>query len=327
MTSQDLPQNVDVLVVGGGAAGLSAGVALARARRSVLVVDAGSPRNAPADGVHNFLTRDGMAPAELQAVGADEVRRFGGRVVTGTATAARRLDDGFVVETSLGEVRARRVVVATGLVDDLPAVPGLREQWGHGVIHCPYCHGFEVSDQPLAVLNLGPVSSHQALLFTQWSRDLVFLTHTGPPLDDARRTELLARGVRIVDGEVTEVLSAGGSLTGVRLADGTTLDRSALVVGAPVSANSPVLDSLGIPAEPVEVMGTTIGTLYPSGPGGTTSVPGVYAVGNVTDPQAQVVTAAGAGLMVGATVNVHLLQEEVAADVAAFSGAAATPVG
>lgn len=312
--------DVDVLVVGGGAAGLSAAVALTRARRSVLVVDAGAPRNAPAAGVHNFLTRDGISPHELQRAGAEEVRRFGGRVEEGTATSARREGVGFVVTTSLGEVRTRRLVVATGLVDDLPDVPGLREQWGHGVVHCPYCHGYEIADQPVAVLNLGPVSAHQALLFTQWTRDLVFLTHTGPAVEATRRTELAARGVRFVDGAVTEVLSTDGVLRGVRLADGTTLPRTALVVGARVEARSPVLDSLGLTAEPVVAVGTTIGVLYPSGPGGTTDVPGVHLAGNVTDAQAQVVSAAAAGLAVGATVNVGLLTEDVAADVAAASG-------
>ena len=320
-SSNPLPGSVDVLVVGGGAAGLSAAVALARARRDVLVVDAGRPRNAPAAGVHNLLTRDGLAPDELQRLGAAEVHRFGGRVASGTATTARRVEGGFVVGTTAGEVRARRLVVTTGLVDDLPALPGLREQWGRGVVHCPYCHGYEVSDQALGVLNLGPLSTHQALLFTQWTRDLVLFTHTGPEVTEPRRTELLARGVRFVDGEVAEVLSTGGTLTGVRLADGSTVARAALVVGAGVTASSPVLDGLGLAAAPVVVLGVEVGSLYPSGPGGATAVPGVHLAGNVTDAQAQVVSSAAAGLAVGAAVNADLLGEDVAADVAAFRAA------
>jgi thioredoxin reductase len=309
---------LDVLVVGGGAAGLAAAVALGRARRSVTVLDAQNPRNAPAHGVHNFLTRDGIAPLELQRNGSDEVRRYGGTVVAGTATGAVRTSDGtFTVTGSAGEFRARRLVVATGLVDDLPEVPGLREHWGGDVVHCPYCHGYEVADRALGVLGTSALSGHQAWLFRQWSADLVYFTHTGPALDDQRREELLARGVRIVDGEVREVLSRDGRLSGVRLADGTEVARDVLVVGAPVRVFSPVLDDLGIVREPVVVGGVEVGDRYPSGPGGTTTVAGVHLAGNVTDPQAQVVTAAAAGLLAGAAVNADLVAEDTAAAVAA----------
>ncbi|WP_432522641.1 NAD(P)/FAD-dependent oxidoreductase [Kineococcus sp. SYSU DK006] len=316
MTDENPSRSVDVLVVGGGAAGLSAGLTLARARRDVLLVDAGAPRNAPAHGVHNFLTRDGTAPRELLRLGAEEVRRYGGEVLTGTATSAVRDERGFTVRTTLGEVRARRLVVTTGLVDELPDVPGLAEQWGRGVVHCPYCHGYEVADQPLGVLGLTAASGHQALLFTQWSRDVVYFTHTGGELDPGRREELLARGVRVVDDRVVEVLTSGDRLSGVRLAGGEVLERSVLVVGAPVRVSSPLLESLGLRTEPVVFGGAVLGEHYPSGPGGGTDVPGLHLAGNVTDPQAQVVTAAGAGLVAAAAVNLGLLAEDTAADVA-----------
>ncbi|WP_432562472.1 NAD(P)/FAD-dependent oxidoreductase [Kineococcus sp. SYSU DK003] len=308
----------DVVVVGGGAAGLSAAVALGRARRTVLVLDAGKPRNAPAHGVHNFLTRDGLAPADLQRLGAQEVVRYGGQVLRASAHGATRTEEGFTVQTDLGEFRSRRLVVATGLVDELPAVPGLAERWGRDVVHCPYCHGFEVADQAIGVVGANPLSSHGAWLFRQWSADLVYFTHTGPQLPAERREELLARGVRIVDGEIAEVVTKDDVLTGVRLADGTVVDRQALVVSAPVRVSSPVLDALGLAKEPVVLLGTEIGDRYPSGPGGTTSVPGLHLAGNVTDPQAQVVTAAGAGLMAGAAVNADLIAAETAAAVQAF---------
>ncbi|MEW9264351.1 NAD(P)/FAD-dependent oxidoreductase [Kineococcus endophyticus] len=313
------PDLLDVLVVGGGAAGLSAAVALGRARRRVTVLDAQNPRNAPAHGVHNFLTRDGVDPFELQRSGSEEVRRYGGTVVAATATGATRNSDGsFTVVGSAGEFHARRLVVATGLVDDLPEVPGLREHWGGDVVHCPYCHGYEVADRAIGVLATSALSGHQAWLFRQWSADLVYFSHTAPPLTAERRAELLARGTRIVDGEVREVLAADGRVRGVRLADGTVVDREVLVVGAPVRVSSPVLDDLGIVREPVVVGGVEVGDRYPSGPGGETSVPGVHLAGNVTDPQAQVVTAAGAGLLAGAAVNADLIAEETAAAVATF---------
>ncbi|WP_328294117.1 NAD(P)/FAD-dependent oxidoreductase [Kineococcus sp. NBC_00420] len=318
MTQSVTRNSYDVVVVGGGAAGLSAATALGRARRRVLLVDAGEPRNAPAHGVHNFLTRDGIGPLELQRLGREEVRRYGGEFLAARATGASRRDGRFRVETTAGGVDAARLVVASGLSDELPPVPGLRERWGRDVVHCPYCHGFEVADQALGVVATNALSSHGAWLFRQWSDDVVFFQHTAPELPAERREELLARGVRIVEGEVVEVVSTDDAISGVRLADGTVVPRRVLVVAAPVRVDSPVLDALGLAREPVVVGDVEIGEHYPSGPGGATSIPGLHLAGNVTDPMAQVVTAAGAGLVAGAAVNAGLIAEETAAAVARF---------
>jgi thioredoxin reductase len=160
--TSDLTKTFDAVVIGGGAAGLSGATALARSRRSVLVIDDGSPRNAPADGVHNLLARDGISPTELLTIGRAEVRRYGGTIVTGEATSARRVGDVFDVRmTGNWSVRARRLLVATGLLDELPDVTGLRERWGREVVHCPYCHGWEIRDQALGVLgNVTDVRAH-----------------------------------------------------------------------------------------------------------------------------------------------------------------------
>jgi alkyl hydroperoxide reductase subunit AhpF len=150
----------DVVVVGGGAAGLSAGLMLARARRRVTVVDAGAPRNAPAAGVHALLALDGVSPAELLARGRAEVTGYGGEIIAGEVTAVSTAPEGFAVKimTNGGGLRARRLLIATGLVDELPEIPGLRERWGREVIHCPYCHGWEVRDRLIGVLVVpGPV--------------------------------------------------------------------------------------------------------------------------------------------------------------------------
>src|SRR5690349_15449447 len=142
-----LMDGYDVVVIGGGAAGLNGALMLARARRSVVVIDAGAPRNAPAEGVHGLLAREGMPPAELVERGRGEVRGYGGHVVTGEVDAVAREADGFMVALADGRtVRARRLLVTTGLVDELPEVSGLRERWGRDVLHCPYCHGWEVRD-------------------------------------------------------------------------------------------------------------------------------------------------------------------------------------
>src|SRR5918998_793410 len=214
----------DVVVVGGGAAGLNAALVLARARRRVAVVDAGDPRNAPAAHMHGFLSRDGMAPAELLAAGRAEVAGHGGELV---ADRVARIDEGFAVHLTGGRtLHARRVLVATGLRDELPDVPGLRERWARDVLHCPYCHGYEVRDRPLGVLG----ALHLGLLLPQWSADLVFFPHR-TELSADEREQLVARGVQIADGEVTGLVVDDDALRGVELADGRVVPRAALFVG------------------------------------------------------------------------------------------------
>ena len=176
MVADQLGDSYDVVVAGGGAAGLSGALMLARSRRSVVVIDAGAPRNAPAAGVHGFLSQDGIRPGELLERGRDEVRRYGGQVVPGEVGTVTREERGFTVTLATGRaVRARRLLVATGLADELPDIPGLRARWGRDVVHCPYCHGWEVRDQAIGVLASGPLSVHQALLFRQLSADVAGL--------------------------------------------------------------------------------------------------------------------------------------------------------
>jgi thioredoxin reductase len=318
----------DVVVVGGGAAGLSGALALARARRSVLVVDGGEPRNAPAEEMHNYLGRDGTPPGDLLATGRAEVAGYGGEVVRGeVVSAAREEDGGFRATLADGRsVRARRLLVTTGLVDELPDVPGLRERWGHDVLHCPYCHGWEVRDRSIGVLSTGPGGVLKALLWRQWSADVTLFLHTGPEPGEEEWAQLAARGIEVVTGEVAAVESAGDRLTGVRLASGRVVPRDALVVAPTFTARSAVLESLGLPTEPVEAMGHTVGSAVPSGPMGATAVPGVWVAGNVTDLMAQVVTAAAAGLQAGGAINADLLFEDVRRAVAARESSAA-PAG
>ena len=314
-----MAEQYDVVVVGGGPAGLSGALALARSRRSVLVVDAGEPRNAPAAHAHNYLSRDGVPPLELLAAGRAEVASYGGELRDGRAVAAERTDDGFAVTLADGDrVRARRLLVTTGLVDELPDVPGLRERWGRDVLHCPYCHGWEVRDQAVGVLATGPMAAHQAQLFRQLTADVTVLAHTGPGFSPEQAEELAARGIEVVDGEVTGLEVDGDALTGVRLASGRVVPLQALVVAPRFTARSSLLESLGLTAEPVEMGGAVIGSAVPGAErSGATAVPGVFVAGNVTDVGAQVVSSASAGLLSGAFINADLVAEETRQAVAA----------
>jgi thioredoxin reductase len=305
----------DVVVIGGGAAGLSGALALSRARRSVLVVDAGQPRNAPAGHVHNYLAREGTPPAELLATGRDEVIRYGGEIVTGRVEAATHDGDGFRVTLTGGRaVRARRLLVTTGLVDELPEVPGLAERWGHDVLHCPYCHGWEVRDRRIGVLATGPMAAHQAELWRQWSSHVTLLVHNVRP-DEEQAERLAARDIAIVDGPVAGLEVADDQLTGVRLASGELVALDALVVAPRFTARAEVLESLGLKPVDVEMGGHVIGSQIPADPTGATAVPGVWVAGNVADVRAQVILSAAAGLTAGAAINADLIAEETRAAV------------
>jgi thioredoxin reductase len=317
----------DVVVVGGGAAGLSGGLTLARARRSVVVVDAGEPRNARAGHVHGYLGREGTTPAALLASGRAEVAGYGGELVRGTVESVRpvprpptsdavprfavRLLDGTVVT-------ARRVLLATGMVDELPDVPGLADRWGRDVLHCPYCHGWEIRDRPIAVLATTASAVEETLLFRQWSADVTLVLHAAPRPDDDQLEQLDARGVRVVDGPVTALEADGdGPISGLRLGDGSLVRCDAVVVQPLVSAREDVLRSLGLRRDEAEDDGHLVDRHLPADAAGATDVPGVWAAGNLSDPGAQVATAVAAGLHTAAAINTDLVAEDVRLAVAA----------
>lgn len=297
----------DVAVIGGGAAGLTAALVLVRARRTVVVIDAGAPRNAPAAHMHGFLSRDGMPPAELLAIGRDEVSRVGGTILTGTAVA---VDPGFVVRLDDGRViRARRLLITTGLTDEISEIPGLRERWGRDVLRCPYCHGYEVRDQPVGVLGGSADAVAHALLIRQWTADLLFFPHTGS-LDADDRERLTARGIRIVDGLVAGLRIEDDMLAAVRMTDGAEVARTALFVRPRLIPNSDLLAGLGCRLDDAGWAAHA--------DSGRTDVAGVYVAGNAADPRAQVITAAGQGSAAAIAINVDLVDEECAADLAAL---------
>lgn len=322
MQTQSRTELFDTVIVGGGPAGLSAAVTLGRARRSVLVLDDGAPRNAPAEHAHAYLTREGAAPGEILDLGRAEAEGYGARFHRATAVRAERQGDTFTVVLGDGStVRGRRILVTTGLVDGLPDIHGLAEHWGSGVLHCPYCHGWEVRDQRIGVVASNPMAVHSALMWRQWSDDVILFLHDGRELTDDQHERLAARGVAVVEGAVTAVESSGGQVTGLRAAEGRLFPVDAVVVGTAMNARSELLGSLGVAAEPMEVDGEVFGSRVSVDMMGATAVPGVYAAGNVTDPAAQIVAAAAAGTKAGAGINADLVESETAAAVAARAAA------
>ncbi|WP_227999777.1 NAD(P)/FAD-dependent oxidoreductase [Nocardia australiensis] len=320
-TSDTLPDQIDVVVIGGGAAGLNGALMLARSRRSVVVIDSGDPRNAPAEAMHGFLVLDGTPPAQLLERGRQQVRHYGGRVVYATvasAAPATPSTDGdlrFSVALTDGRtVTARRLLVATGLRDVLPEIPGLAQHWGHSVVHCPYCHGWEVRDEPIGIIATGPGSIHHALLFRQLTGDLVYFTG-GTDLDEDTRARFAARDITVVDTPVAEVVTAvDGTLAGVRLTDGQVVARRVLAVATGMQARTAGLEELGLPMEDLP---DHMGRRFSSAMAGTTDVPGVWVAGNATDLTAQVGASAAAGALAGAHINAVLATADTDAALAA----------
>lgn len=308
-------------VIGGSAAGLAGALQLSRQRRSVVVIDSGEPRNAPAAHMHGFLGRDGTASSELTDAGREEVRSYGGEVLTGRATDVRRLDDGrFEVELESGHsVIARRVLAATGLIDELPDVGRIAEHWGRDVIHCPFCHGYEVRDQRVVLLATHPRGLHPSALFRQLTHRLTVVVHHDAGVDEADVAAVRASGVDVIDGKARRIVEdAEGHVIGVELTDGTVIDADVIAIGPRFTARADAFASLGL--RPVA---------HPTGAGdhietdatGETSVKDVYAAGNVADPSNQVLQAAAEGSRIGAMISFSLAEEDMRAAARASANA------
>lgn len=310
----------DTIIIGGGAAGLSAALMLGRARRRVLVIDSGAPRNRYADHMHAVLGHEGVEPTELLRIGRADASSFG---VEFLDASVARVSDGapgadsdptaLTVTTGDDTVHTTRtVIVATGMTDRLPDIPGLAEYWGKSVLHCPYCHGWEVRDRRIGVLATGAASLHQVQLVRQWTDQVVLFAALIEPLDAATRTRLDARDIRIIDQSVTEVLSDGDTLTGVRLDDGTVIEIDAIFTGGAPEPHDRMLEPLGL-----HRADGPMGNLIAVDTVGLTSNPSVWAAGNVVNPAANVPVAMGAGSFAGAAANAALVAQDFDAAVAA----------
>ncbi|MGH9307101.1 MAG: FAD-dependent oxidoreductase [Acidimicrobiales bacterium] len=316
MTDHELHQverHCDVVVVGGSAAGLAAALQLVRQRRSVIVVDAGEPRNAPASHIHGYLGHEGTSPTELTRLAREEVRSYGGEILAGRVTGVTRTaDDRFRVDLVGGNaVTARRVLAATGLVDELPDIEGLAPQWGRDVIHCPFCHGFEVRDRGIVQIVTHPMGLHTTALFRQLTRRLVVVLHGEMDVDGNDLDVLRSGGVDVRRGPVSRIITDdGGHVAAVELDGGERLDADVVAVGPGFRVRVEAFLPLGLRSTP-----------HPSGVGdfvetdntGATSVPGLYAAGNITDPTQQVLHAAADGSRIGAMIAFSLAHDDLQA--------------
>jgi thioredoxin reductase len=314
------------VVVGAGAGGLSAALGLGRSRRRVLVLDGGEPRNAPSSGAHGFFTRDGVSPGELLRLGREELEPYPSvELREGKATAASGADGSFEVELGDGSaVRARKLVLATGVVDELPERPGFRELWGRGVYGCPYCHGWEVRDRPLAVLASGEEALQRAALLRNWSRDLVVLTDGPSGLDEAGYGRLRALGVPVREERIARLEGDAreGALRRVVFEDGSSIEREGLFHVPPQRQRSGLAEALGCV---VEEVGPAKARVVRSDPTTKeTSVAGVYVAGDAANPIQSVVLAAASGANAAYFANHALATEDADRAVVAAGGARGT---
>jgi thioredoxin reductase len=293
----------DAIIIGGSFAGLSAALYIARARRSVCIIDTGSPRNRFAAHSHGFFAQDGSEPGTMLATARSQVAAYPTTTfIDGEAISAAKEPDGFSVKLATGDVlEGARLVLAFGVSDELPDIPGLAERWGHSVLHCPYCHGYEFSGQRLGVLNVSSMSMHQALLIAEWGPTTLYLNGAAEP-DDAALTQLQKRGVAIEPAPVTALHGDGPRLTAIELADGRMSDADALYLGPRTRLNSEIAEQLGCDMEE-----GPFGRIIRTDSQKLTTVPGVYAAGDITRGSHNVTWACADGVTAAMAVHRSLI--------------------
>lgn len=296
------------MIIGGGAAGLSAALILSRAGRRVLVLDSHEPRNRFAPHMHGVLSRDGYSPLDLVADGRREVLASDGVIQTAHVIETRAVSDGFEVITEAGaRITARRLIIATGTRDVLPEIDGIAEQWGRGVVACPYCDGREAAGRRIGVLLGSAAGIHKAHMLRSYSTDITVFTALAHPIDETDRLILEQRGIRLENQSVARVVSEGDRLTGLALADGTVVQIEALFAEPRLVPLDEPLQQLG--AARTE---TPFGAWPTVDEFGRTSIPGVWAVGNTANPAALVPIAMGSGATAALALNGEFVAEEVA---------------
>jgi thioredoxin reductase len=296
-------QEFDVVIIGGSYAGLSAAMSLGRARRRVLILDTGRPCNRQTPHSHNFLTQDGATPAALRAQATEQVRAYPTiELRADEALTATPTDGGFRVQTATGPVlKARKVVLATGITDLLPALPGFAECWGISVLHCPYCHGYEVADQRLGVIGNGDMGFDFARLIHNWSPQLTLFTDGPATLTEAQQAALARHRVAVVETPISGLAHEQGYLRAVQLTDGSRYPLDAMFARVPFALPGTLAQQLGCAltdAGYVQVDDFQ-----------RTAVPGVFAAGDNTTPMRAVAAAVAAGSKAGAMLNKELIDE------------------
>jgi thioredoxin reductase len=293
--SKESFMSFEVIVIGGNFAGLSAAMQLARARRRVLLVDAGAPRNRFSQASHGFLGQDGQTPTAIMREGKRQLSLYPTVTIRdGEVVQARADGDEFVIGITGGdEERAARIVLATGISDTLPEIPGLRDRWGRSVLHCPYCHGYEVSGGKLGVLANHPHSAHAATLIPDWGETTYFTQALFEP-DEGQLAGLTARGVRIERSPVVELLGDTPRLEAVRLGDGRVVRLDAVFVAPKTAMASPVAEQLGCVFDD-----GPFGPLIRTGDNKETSVKGVFAAGDAASAMHNATLASASGVLAG----------------------------
>ena len=293
----------DAIIIGGSFAGLSAAMYIARARRSVCIIDTGSPRNRFATHSHGFFTQDGSEPGTMLATARSQVAAYPTvTFIDGEAVSAAREPDGFSVRLATGEaLESSRLLLAFGISDALPAIPGLAERWGRSVLHCPYCHGYEFSEQRLGVLNVSPMSLHQALLIAEWGPTTLYLNGAPQP-DDASLAQLQMRGVAIEPALVRALHGEGARLSAIELTDGRTSGVDALYLAPRTRLNSEIAQQLGC-----ELYEGRFGSIIRTDETRMTTLSGVYAAGDITRDAHNVTWASADGVTAGTAVHRSLI--------------------
>jgi len=292
----------DVVIIGGGPAGLSAALALGRARKRVLVCDAGPRRNALAEQIHNFVTRDGTPPADFRRIGREDLARYQNVQVRELHVESIGGERGtFRVVSPTETMDARRVLLCTGMVDEMLPIPGFRELWGHSIFQCPYCHGWESQDRRWGYLALAAEPSHLlpfALQARGWSGDLVVFTGGGRELPGEAKTRLDAAGIRLETAPIARLVARGNRLEAIELSSGRLVPCDVLF-SHPPQRQVGLVQKLGLALD-----GDGFVRIDPMTR--ETSVPGIYAAGDLTTRMQAAILAAAAGTHAAAIVNVDL---------------------
>lgn len=297
------PNQFDVIIIGGSYAGLSAAMALGRSLRNVVVIDSGQPCNQPTPHSHNFLTQDGSTPAAISTLAREQVEQYKTvHFLDDFATEARKIDNGFEITTRFGQtVAGKKLVLATGIKDQVPALPGFAECWGISLVHCPYCHGYEFRGQPTAIMANGERAFHLAMLVSNLTGDVTLLPQGKGEITDEQRTRLVKHNIIIDETEITALEHENGQIKNVVFSSGTKKSFTAVYAALPFVQHSDIPASLGCVL-------TEQGHIKTDEQQKTTE-PGVFACGDNTSPMRSVANAVYSGNLTGAVVNRELAEE------------------